>query len=463
MKKFKTKNQKKSGFNLKDSKRKARHLMIQEGIFSRIKQTLGNNYISAFAIAIRASNQLIAFLFSITSLIGPLSQLFSSKLVEKYSRKKIVTTALLLEIILWFPLIIIAFLFYKGILTSILPLMLLIFFSLTILLGNIGHPAWFSWIGSLITKNHRGTWFAKRNFILDLISLILSILSAILLDYFKKNDSIMIGFIILFSLAGIGRIIAREYFKKIYEPKFKLKEKNYFNFFNFVKKASKNNFGKFAIFTALFYLAVSIAGPFFTIYMLKNLGFDYITFMIVISSQILFGILSIKFWGKFSDKYGNYESLKITAILIPSYPILWLFSKSPIYLIFVPSLIAGIAWAGFNLACNNFIYDSIKTQKRSLASSYFNVFVGFGIFLGAGIGGILIKNLTITFMDPILFIFLISSFMRAIITLIAIPYIKEIKKTQKFDGSKIIKNLISKNIPSLEDKKNFHLFIDGNK
>ena len=154
----------------------------------------------------------------------------------------------------------------------------------------------------------------------------------------------------------------------------------------------------------------------------------------------------MRLWGKFADKYGNYRIIKITSILIPFYPILWLISPHPIFLIFGPALIGGIAFAGFNLATSNFIFDSVSHEKRGLAVSYYNVLNGIGIFLGAGLGAILVKTLTINFIDKILFIFLISAIARMSVSLIMIPFIKEIRKTKKFDSKKALKELIPKRI-----------------
>ena len=164
--------------------------------------------------------------------------------------------------------------------------------------------------------------------------------------------------------------------------------------------------------------------------------------MIITMSQVLFSLLILKAWGKFADRYGNYQVLKITALLVPLYPILWLVSNNVVFLIFGPSLVGGIGWAGFNLAAGNFVYDSVKPQKRSLAISYFHLLNGIGIFLGAGLGGLLAKTINIAFMDILLFIFLISAFARLTVSLIGLPKIKEVRKTEMFDSSKAFKHLL---------------------
>jgi len=425
---------------------KARRLSIKEGCFTSIKTSLGDYYITPFAIAINSSNFLIGMISSISGLVGPISQWLSSRLIEKYKRKKIILTATFYEALTWIPLILIALLYYKGILTSLLPLLLLLFFSLYVIIANITSPAWFSWTGDLVDEDYRGKWFSKRNFILGFVSIIFTIIAAFFLDFLKKQGQIIFGFIILFFIAMIARFISRQYFKKQYEPKLKLKKGDYFTLWQFIKKAPENNFGRYVLFRTLMDFTVCIASPFFAVYMLRNLNFSYLTFMAVTLSQIFFGLLAIKQWGRFADKYGNYEVMKLTIIFIAIYPFLWLISPSLIYLILSPALIGGIAWAGFNLAAGNFIYDSVSPQKRGLALSYYNLLNGIGIFLGAGLGAILIKTLTITFMDELLFIFLISGFARLASGLIMLPYVKEVRKTEKFNSKRAIENLIPKRI-----------------
>ncbi|MCK4647565.1 MFS transporter [Candidatus Pacearchaeota archaeon] len=434
--------------SVKELKHQARRLSIKEGMFATAKGSFGERYISPFAIAINASNSAVALLSSITGLLGPLSQMFSSKLMEKYSRKKIILKAVFIESLMWLPLILIAILYYKGILISILPFFLLFFFGLYILIANIGGPAWFSWMGDLVDKEYRGRWFSKRTLILGFVSIVLALSASFFLNYFKNNNWTMFGFMILFALAFIFRMMSWNVFKKQYEPKIKLKKGYYFSFWDFLVKSPKTNFGKFSIFRALLAFAGSISTPLLAVYLLRHLEFDYITYMIVILSGSVFSIAIIKIWGNFADKYGNYKVLAITSLLIPIIPILWILSPSPIYMVLVPSLISGISWAGFGLSSGNFIYDNVTNQKRGLAVSYYNMLIGIGIFFGAGLGALLIKYLTISFIEPLFFIFLLSGIARMVVVFNWIPKIKEIRKTEKLNGKKALKNLIFKQVKS---------------
>ncbi len=444
---------KKDSVKIKERKYRARRHSIKEGIFASAKASFGDRFVSPFAIAINASSSLVALLSAISGLLGPLSQTFGSRLIEKYSRKEIVLKSVFLESLTWLPLIIISVLFYKGILTNILPLLLLLSFSLYIILTNIGHPAWFSWMGDIVDEKHRGRWFSKRNLITGFVSVILAISASFFLDYTKKNNWIMFGFITLFSLALLSRLTCWRIFKKPYEPEIKLRKGYYFSFWDFIINAPKNNFGKFSLFRAILSFSTSISSPLLVVYLLRNLEFSYAVYMIIILAGTLFSLTVLELWGKLSDKYGNYKILCITSILIPTIPILWILSPSPIYLILMPSLISGISWAGFNLTASNFVYDNVSPQKRGIASSYYNMLNGIGIFLGAGLGALLIKILATNYIEPILLIFIIGGITRMIVVFIFLPKIKEIRKTEKFTGSKTFKNTLFKEAgPTLSEE-----------
>ncbi|MDP2925644.1 MAG: MFS transporter [Nanoarchaeota archaeon] len=425
-------------------KEKSREYSVKDGMFSTVKTSIVDNYMTPFAIAINSPNYFIGLLSSIPGILGPFTQLHSSKLIGKIKRKKIVLTSVFFEILSWIPLSIIAILYYYNYMANILPLMLLIFFSYYVITSNAGTSAWFSWIGDLVDEKYRGRWFSKRHAIFSFVSLSTSLLSALLLDFLKKHDLTMLGFIILFVIAFFSRIISRYYLSKKYEPKIKIRKEEYFNFFDFIKKAPYNNFGRFAIFRALLNMTVAIAGPYFTVYMLETLNFSYLQLILVHMSAVFYTIIIVRYWGKFSDKYGNYEVLKITTVIIAIIPLTWLINDNIWFLILVPQLISGIGWGGFNLAASNYVFDCVTPQKRGLVFSYYELLNGIGVFIGAGIGSLMVAYLDISFMHVFLFLFLVSSIGRIIVSITMLKKIKEVKNKKKFKTSSFIKSIIVK-------------------
>jgi len=434
---------------IKKLKHQARRYSIKEGVFASAKTSFGDRFIHPFAIAINTSNPLVALLTSISGLLGPLSQLISAQKFEKYSRKKVVLFSVLLESLMWLPFIAIAILFSKGILTSILPILLLLSFSIYIIVANASSPHWFSWMGDIVDKEYRGRWFSKRNLLMGVASVTLAILASIFLDYFKTLNLAMFGFIILFSLALISRFISWFIFKKQYEPKLRFEKENYFSFWKFLKEAPKNNFGKFTIFRASYSFAATISGAVWAIYLLRYLGFGYFTYMVILISEVVFSLLLVGLWGKIADKYGNYKVLIITTLILPITPLLWILHSSPIYLIFVPALIGGIAWGGFALATGNFIYDNVSKQKRSLAVSYYNMLWGIGVCTGAGLAALLIKYLPNWVFEPIIIIFIIGAIFRMIAVAWWVPKLKEVRKTRKLSPKKFEEIILKEIKPTL--------------
>ena len=412
-------------------KEKTMVVSVKEGAAASVMSGFTDSYVTPFALAISANNAIIGLLSSIPSLLAPISQIFGSKLMENNSRKKILTIFVTLHALMWLPILSLSLLFWKNIFSMYLPLILIVFYSIYAIFGAIGGPAWFSLLGDIVPEKIRGRYFGKRNKISGIIALLAAVMAAFILDFFKTHGMVLIGFSVLFLVAFLARMISAHLITKHYEPKFKLEKGYYFSIWQFIKKAPHNNFGKFVIFIALINLTVNIAGPFFAVYMLKDLGFSYITFMLVNISASIFSILFMPIWGKFSDKFGNRELLKIGSIIVPIIPLTWLFSSNPLYLILVPQLLNGIGWAAFNLALGNFIYDSVSPQRRGICVAYLNVLAGIGVFIGATLGGILAQYLTISFMNNLLFLFLISGILRITVALIFIPRIKEVKQVEK--------------------------------
>jgi len=414
---------------------------IKEGAFASIMSGAGDGYITPFALAIGANNFQVGLIRSLAGLLAPLGQLKGSRLMEKYSRKKILVTFVALQALIWFPIIFLGVLFLQEFLLAYLPYALILLYLLYAIFGALSYPAWFSLMGDVVPNNSRGKYFSKRTRITSFIVLVSLLISAFVLDFFKTRGFALLGFSIIFSIAGFSRLYSATLFAKHYEPKLKLKKGYYFSFFDFLKKGLKTNFGKFVMFLTTFYLVTYIAGPFFAVYMLRDLNFSYLSFMIVNISGTLAALLFLPFWGKISDKHGNKIVLLVCSALASIFPFLWLLFKTP-YLLIIPQFFGGIAWAGFNLSASNFIYDSVSVKKRGLCVAYYHILLGIGIFVGAGLGGLITQYIPIKFMNVFLFVFLLSGMLRALTVLIFTKKIKEIRKVKDTTPQLVIKDLV---------------------
>jgi len=443
-------------------KEKTKKISIIEASAYSFHDGFGVRFITPFALAIGKTNPnvnaYIGLLTSLPSLIGNLSQLFTIEAIERFKRKNILTVGVIIQALFWWSVIFAGSLYFIFNFSSTTALTLLVlFYTLLVFSGSFVAPVWVSLMKDIVT-DERGGYFGKRNRIAGFFGIIASLIAGWLLDFLSVKD-VFIGFSVLFFIAFLGRFISGLLFAKHYDPPMSFDKSNYFSLYKFMKKIPKSNFGKFTFFVSLFILATSIASPFFSVYMLTNLGFSYSKWMSIVIVGSLSSLFFMPTWGRLADKYGNIRILRITGLMIPAIPLLWILtpelSPNPlnlfIFIIIIESF-SGMLWAGFNLSSANFIYDAVTRQKTSLCSSYFNILQGIGIFIGAIAGG-LISSQDFVFLglSPILFVFALSGIMRFFAYALMISRIKEVRDVKTFSLTNAFSELSEIHIKPLLD------------
>ena len=389
--------------------------------------SIGELYAVPFAKEIGSAPFLVGVLTALTGIATPLAQVYGSSLLQHLSRKRLVLRFSFIQALLWIPVIALTLSYYFGFFVAATPFLFIFFYTLLVAVGNIAFPAWFSWLGDLINKNERGKYFSTRNRIIGSLGLVIVLAGASIIDVFKTRGMLLIGFTLLFTLAGALRFAAFFFMKRQYAPLFNAQLQKRISFWTFIK--SKDQVSTFAIYLALFNGALMIASPFFALYMLQDLKFSYFTLMAVTLSSTVFYLLFTPLAGHFSDRYGNVRLLRIANLFFMLSPLCWLFIKNPLLLIGVSQLVAGIANAALAMAATNFLYDAVPAQRRPFSVAYTNILAGIGIFLGALLGGVIVSTLHPSSLNPYLFLFAISALLRGIVGFGFLPSLKEVKKT----------------------------------
>lgn len=413
---------------MKESVRKrSLEYSIRDGLAWSVNSGLGASYITPYALALNANAIQVGLLTSVPTLAASLSELKTPQLMQKMSRKRIVTSCALLQALTWIPISLVGLLFLlSGFDGLVAPTLVILFYTGYQLLGSLATPAWSSWMGDLVPEGERGRFFGRRNTIIGLSGILAMLAGGFFLNAFSREE-VLLGFLTLFLLAMVARLTSWYFLTQQYEPKFQYREEYYFSFSSFIRRAKDNNFGRFTLYIAFMTTAVYFAAPFFSVYMLQELKFSYLTFVIITLSSSLTHVIFMPLWGRFSDRHGNLISLRIAGLLIPLIPLLWLLSSDPIYLVLVEAF-GGFAWAGFDLASVNFIYDAVSRQRMGLCFAYFGVLNGVGTFAGATLGGLFATYCRVGFTSVFLLIFLLSGVSRLAVSAVMLPRIKEVRK-----------------------------------
>ena len=140
-------------------------------------------------------------------------------------------------------------------------------------------------------------------------------------------------------------------------------------------------------------LALQVAGPLFSVYMVTGLKLDYtyITFLGLISSTVR--VFAAYAWGRFADATSWLKAAKCSMCLLGMVHFSWLFMTKDTYMVLQPLLqaLSGAAWGGIAIAVFNIQYQFAPSEKRVLYVSANSSYAGLCGFFATLLGAALLK------------------------------------------------------------------------
>lgn len=421
-----------------NNQRSARHLWLRktlrysqkEALASSAMTATSDNFFNAFAIFIQASMSQLGLLTGFPQLFGALMQFLSLELGHYFCRKNIIVFGATLQAV--------------GLLAmSILSIWrptygVWYFIALAMLhhgLLNLVQPHWRAWMGNIVPPKRRGKFFASRSRITMLSSLAVFVIGGALLTFTSQFELAFLGFSLLFLMAASGRLSSAWFLWKMHDPQIDTSQKVLVSTWLKLREAWQDPvFKQYSLLVATMQSMVAISAPFFAVYMLNNLQFSYLEFVLSGVASIATQFVTFKFWGKFSDKFGNRLVMIMTCSMIPFVPMLWLFSGDFMYILIIQA-ISGLWWSGFTLSTTNYLYD-IRPHQADFAT-YAAMQAGLSaalVFMGSVLGGLIASFAqpfaAITGLDTILshsifVVFLASSMGRLAVVAYFIPRLQE--------------------------------------
>jgi MFS family permease len=312
---------------------------------------------------------------------------------------------------------------------------LIAFATITLVCDALANPPWGSMMADLVHEDLRGRYFSFRGRIAVFITLVFSLAAGAVLQLFTGN--VFIGFAIIFGGAMLFRLLSFFFLSRMYEPPITRELETAPSLPRMVKDLGTSNLGRFILYMGLIYFGMMISGPFFSVFMLRELHFGYLTYTIVTSASIVATFFFLPFWGRRADRAGNIKIIQITSWLMPVVPLLWLFSGNPVYLV-AANIVSGFTWSGFNLASLNFVYDASEPHNRTKQIALFNSITGVACCIGALAGGYLIPYLPKMLGYEIRTLFTISGVLRGLIVVLLLRTIFEVRRVPKLSTLSVL-------------------------
>lgn len=354
---------------------------ILDGGCQAIALGAGENYLSAFALLLHATALHIGILSALPQLVGTWTQLLSVKVMHRFlHRRRLVLWGAIGQTASWLPTFMLPLLFPEYGAWLLVGCVVLYF-----ALGHFTVPPWNGLITDLIDPNQRGIYFARRSRVMAVTSFAALCSGGFLLNIGQRWDVAWAGFALVFLAAAVARGFSTFYLSRLTEPHTVSRVETAGGFRWFLAHGASRDFRRFLLFSGLMHVCVLIAGPFFVIYMLRDLHFSYLQYASWLAMGTLGQFLTLKHWGQISDRYGNKRLLTMTGLIVPFLPMLYLVSTALPFLLCV-NFLGGAVWAGLSLGLQNYVFDVVRQEDRPTGVALANTLNAVGWFAGAMLG-----------------------------------------------------------------------------
>jgi MFS family permease len=421
----------------------------------------GENAFGNFATSLAVPKQLFGVINAVPLLLGMFAQVVSANLIERYERRKLfMVTGVFLQALMFLPLIALA-LWGRPFgaaadapwyVQACDPAFLVLLSSITLysIFGQFSNPAWVSLTGDVVPAERRSHYFARMNRIVGLLMLLamLAVMEAFHLGNQAAEGSegadrlaflrpIYAG---AFAVALAARLVSFAYLRRMREPRYERKPDTPFTFVQFLGRGWKSNFLRFVLFVGVVNLGASLSGPFFLPYFRYALGYNEEHWQLLSVTAATSSIVTMLFWGRFSESFGNKRTLYYTAYIIAFIPFIWVFSDN-LYVLLFAQVLGGASWSGFGLSTGNYILEAVTPPKRARCYAYFGVIIGVLVFSGSLIGSWLsdvmpdyycVGGRTLPLNSNFHYLLVLSACIRLLGAVLFLPHIQELRKVEPF-------------------------------
>lgn len=365
-----------------------------EGAFAQVHGGLsaaGSLFLTKFAVLLGATPLHFGIL-SATSQLSQVFQLLGVALTRRMtSRKRVILPLIAIGRALPLAYIPLPFLLPAE---TAMAVFLAIFF-LNTSLQAISNNLWVAWISDMIPLQIRGRFFSRRNQVLLVVGLLFGYLFGAFIDlysadagsairavrsFFAAGDffapanlpyglAIVFGFSVAMGLIGtliLGR--QPEHAKPVEQERF----------WDLVAVPLRDgNFRRLLVYGFWWMLAVGIASPFWTPFMIKKLGMSMVNIQVYGTISTITSLIALRPWGTLIDRFGNKTAMRLALVLGGLNPILWVLLTPQHYeLVYLEAATSGIMWSGAGIVATNFVLAIAPEDKRQVYSAVFGAFSG---------------------------------------------------------------------------------------
>lgn len=370
-----------------------RYAVIEACLSSVMATLVGGAFLTGFALLLGAADGQIGLLAAIPAMLN-LTQVFGSVFIRRFgSRRRLCLISIGVSRCLWLGILTMPFFFLGEGFSDVRVWLLMAGIALVSLFASAAGVAWLSWMTDLVPQHIRGRFNGRRSMYAAGAAMAAGIVGGRLIEVFGGRQDVT-AFSKLFAVGVFFGFLALLAMSRIAEPPLPLPKKGESLFAELKRPLQDTRFLSFAAFIVAWSFAVSIASPFFSVYMIRglNVPFSMIASLGIVSS--LASIVGMRLWGGVMDRIGAKSLLLMCAAMQAAVPIGWLTVGSDNWLpLWFVHALGGFASAGSGLATTGLL---VQVSPSGNTTPYFGMHAAFaGIagasapLLGGALGGML--------------------------------------------------------------------------
>jgi len=267
--------------------------------------------------------------------------------------------------------------------------LLLILIAFASGLGIFSLVPWISWLVDMVPQKVRGRFFAQRNLSAGAVGVVLGVAAGKFIDWWNAREigPATHGFVVLIFAGVVFGLWAAAIINKMYDPPF-TKPASQLTFWQSLQIPFRDpNFRRLFYFRINYDLSMGIAGAFYGVYMLQQVGlsFTFVSAMAMLAT--LTNLLALKPWGKFLDKFGNKPILYICMIGKTVFALLRIFTTPNTFWLYMVIHLFGVFDAGNAIAIPNLVFKIAPADRRANYIAVDGTVVGIAAMIAPLIGG----------------------------------------------------------------------------
>jgi MFS family permease len=340
----------------------------------------GETYLPAFVLAAGLGEVVAGLVASLPQLAGGITQLICPHGVRLLGSHRLwVVTCATIQGLSFVPLVVAA---WQGTVSAAVVLAVATLYWSA---GLASGPPWNTWMGTIVPCRVRSRYFAGRTRIQQASILAGFLLSGVAIQFGATPQNALAGFGLLFALAVACRLVSVACLAHTNEPQPMPKNIRHIPLPILLRRFCRGAEAQRLLYLSLVQGAAYFAGPYFAPYMFRVLKLSYAEYVILISTAYLAKVVSVTLWGGVAVRFGIRKLLWIGGIGIVPVAGAWILSDRFWFLLLV-QLLAGAAWAAYELAVFLIYFNSIRAEERTSILTLFNLTTTAAMVVGS-LGG----------------------------------------------------------------------------